>query len=77
MGCCLRSLKLEYIIIIIITGIGILIISKLMKNLRELEEENKKLRSEIKSKEVKFGKSFEHFVPFIKNFPGIKKKQFF
>lgn len=48
-----------------------------MKKLKELQQENKELKSQIKSKEVKFGKSFEHFVPFIKNFPGDKEKTVF
>lgn len=42
-----------------------------------LKAEIKKLNSSLKSSQVKFGKSFEHFVPFIKNFPGDKEKTVF
>ncbi len=45
-------------------------ISKLKKELREA-------LSLVKSKEVKFGKSFEHFIPFINNFPGDREKAVF
>lgn len=40
----------------------------------ELEEELKKYKFGIKSAYVKFGKSFENFVPFIHNFPGDREK---
>ncbi len=48
-----------------------------MKKLKQLKQENKKLKSAIKSKEVMFGKSFEHFVPFIKDFPADREKTVF
>ena len=35
------------------------------------------VQSLLKSKEVKFGKSLEHFVPFTKDFPADKEKTVF
>ncbi len=48
-----------------------------MKRLKELKAELKTSESKCKSAFVKFGKSFEHFVPFIKNFPGDREKTVF
>ena len=72
-----QEFKLEWIITITITAIGCFLVWKLMKSRKQLKQENKELRSKIKSKEVRFGKSFEHFVPFIKDFPGDKEKTVF
>jgi predicted Holliday junction resolvase-like endonuclease len=48
-----------------------------MRRLKELKDELKKAQSGLKSAFVRFGKSFEHFVPFIKNFPADKEKTVF
>ena len=60
------------------TGIGALLIWIIFrKKIKKLRKELKKSKSELKSCQVKFGKSFEHFVPFIKNFPGNREKTIF
>lgn len=66
-------------IIIIMFGAIIVwkLINKYKKRMRELKEELKKTQFELRSSRVKFGKSFEHFVPLIKNFPGDKEKTVF
>lgn len=50
---------------------------KLYQQIKELKSEVKKYKSQVKSKEVMFGKSFENFVPFIKDFPGNREKTIF
>lgn len=42
-----------------------------------LDKELKELKSQLKSQQVKFGKSFEHFVPFMDNFPADREKTIF
>lgn len=63
---------------IITTGIGMVLVWIFFrKKQSELLQELKEARSATRSAYVKFGKSFEHFVPFIKNFPGdLEKTQF-
>ena len=45
--------------------------------LLERREQIKELLHNIRSLRVRFGKTFEHFVPFIKNFPGDREKAVF
>jgi predicted Holliday junction resolvase-like endonuclease len=47
------------------------------KEISRLEEELGKYKFGIKSAYVKFGKSFENFVPFIHNFPSNKENAHF
>lgn len=69
---------IEIITGIIGMGIGSFLIWKyLKKQMTLLEEKVKKAQSETRSAYVKFGKSFEHFVPFTKNYPGNKEKSVF
>lgn len=42
-----------------------------------LQEQLGSLQRDLKSAYVKFGKSFEHFVPFIKDFPGDRERTVF
>ncbi len=66
--------------IITTTGISItaLIVFIIMRRkLIKIEEELKKSNFSLRSAYVKFGKSFEHFVPFTKNFPADKEKTVF
>ena len=66
------------ITIIIGIGIGALIVWKYTKNDMDLlKEEIKRYKFGIKSAYCKFGKTFEHFAPFTKNFPGDKEKSVF
>lgn len=65
------------IVEIVIIGIAAFIIWKLVKKIEEIRIHLKKAHSETRSAYVKFGKSFEHFVPFIKNFPGDRQKAVF
>lgn len=47
------------------------------KKNKELQQELKQSQSQLRSTYVKFGKSFEHFVPFIKDFPADREKTTF
>ena len=47
------------------------------KSHKKLEMELKQTQSKLKSAYVKFGKSFEHFVPFTKKFEGDLEKTIF
>lgn len=63
-----------------IIGIGLasFITWKLLsKKIKTLEETNKKQEFQLRSAYVKFGKSFEHFIPFCKDFPGDKENTVF
>ena len=63
-----------------IIGIGLtyyLVKKKFNSKIEELEKELKKYKFDVKSAYVKFGKSFENFVPFIKDFPGVKENTCF
>ena len=67
--------------IAIITGIALIIsivyLTVVLKKNKALEASLRELNSSLKSAFVKFGKSFEHFVPFSKDFPGDKQKTVF
>ena len=54
----------------IITIVAVYIAYRLFKSNKELTLELKQALSKVKSQQVKYGKSFEHFVPFIKDFPA-------
>lgn len=45
--------------------------------IKRLLNENQELRSLTKSQQVKFGKTFEHFVPFTADFPANKENTIF
>ena len=62
---------------IITIGISAVIIWLLWKRTKSLELSLKTSQSSLKSAYVKFGKSFEHFVPFIKDFPADREKTVF
>ncbi len=49
----------------------------IMNKNKHLQEQISNLERDVRSAYVKFGKSFEHFVPFIKNFPGDRNKTTF
>ncbi len=60
------------------SGITIFIVWRFFKRkIENLKSELKQSKSKLISAYVKFGKSFEHFVPFIKNFPGTKENTIF
>lgn len=65
------------IIEIITIGACSIIVWILYKRSKKLEKEINLYQSQLKSAYVKFGKSFEHFVPFIENFPADKEKTVF
>lgn len=69
----------KMIITLILGFIVILIIVILLyiKKINCLEEELEKANSLCKSQQVKFGKSFEHFVPFINDFPANRENTVF
>jgi predicted Holliday junction resolvase-like endonuclease len=48
----------------------IIYIYKQYKKNKVLQQDIKELNSLVKSQQVKYGKSFEHFVPFINDFPA-------
>lgn len=58
------------------TGAGIVYLL-LSKKSKSLENEVKQLGSKLKSAYVKFGKTFEHYAPLTKNFPGNKENAVF
>lgn len=66
-------------LIIAVTSVGMLGLGvyKLYSKNKILRLEIKTYLSKIKSQQVMFGKSFEHFVPFIKDFPGDREKTVF
>ena len=64
-------------IIIGIAGTSILVLRKSFLKVQETKEELEKIKYQLKSAYVRFGKSFEHFVPFIKDFPGNKERTTF
>lgn len=65
-------------IIIGISGATIFIVWKSFKRkIENLQSELKQSKSKLISAYVKFGKSFEHFVPFTKKFPGTKENTVF
>lgn len=55
---------------IITIAIASLLLWYLYKKIKQLKQDLKEALSKIKSQQVMFGKSFEHFVPFIKAFPA-------
>ncbi|MFW9872084.1 MAG: Holliday junction resolvase-like protein [Candidatus Thorarchaeota archaeon] len=58
--------------------IGSVIVWKYLNNkIESLNDEVKRYKFGIKSAYVKFGKSFENFVPFISNFPGNRENTTF
>jgi len=57
--------------------IELIVIYWLFKRNNRLVGDMKILDFKLRSAYVKFGKSFEHFVPFIKNFPADKEKTVF
>mgnify|MGYP001560745861 CR=1 FL=1 len=70
-----------YEIIGIVMGVIGLILFGLRRHYKKIieriGEELKETRFSLKSALVKFGKSFEHFVPFSNKFPGDKEKTVF
>lgn len=62
---------------IITITISAAIIWLLWKKNKSLEVSLKKTESSLRSAYVKFGKSFEHFIPFIKDFPADREKTVF
>ncbi len=66
------------VVITIIATVGIAVIGyityRLHKKSKCLEAELKKATFSLRSAYVRFGKSFEEFVPFCKDFPGDKEK---
>lgn len=52
------------------------IIHRLYKNLKQKDSEIKKYKFDIRSAYVKFGKTFEHFAPFTKDFTEEEKQGF-
>ena len=66
---------IEIITTIIGAGIGAFIVWKyLNKEMVLLKEVLKRYKFGIRSAYVKFGKTFEQYAPFTKNFPGDKNK---
>ena len=67
-------------IIEITLTIGMLILGyavhRLYKNIKQKDSEIKKYKFEIKSAYVKFGKTFEHFAPFSKDFTEEERRGF-
>ncbi len=61
-------------IIIGLVGIVLVWVIYLYKKISSLNLEIKKAESEIKSVQVRFGKTFEKFVPFITDFPVDREK---
>jgi len=61
--------------ILLIIGMGTLGVLAFWqyRKISKLNEELKEVNSLCKSQQVKYGKSFEHFVPFIKDFPASKE----
>jgi len=63
---------------VLVAGISSFIIWKIFnKKVKLLQEEVKGYEFKLKSAYVKFGKSFEHFIPFSKQFPGDREKTIF
>ena len=63
-----------------IVGISIssyFIVKHFSKKIKLLEEENKKYDFKIRSAYCRFGKTFEKFVPFTKDFPSDKERAVF
>lgn len=63
--------------IVIITIIFLVILGLLYNKLSKLKKELNEAKSLIKSQQVKYGKSFEHFVPFIDKFPADRENTIF
>jgi predicted Holliday junction resolvase-like endonuclease len=62
----------------IIWGIILAVIWNLLKKrYLEISLKLKETKSKLNSSYIRFGKSFEHFVPFTKNFPGNKENTVF
>ena len=66
-------MTLELIIGVLLFLILLLWIFKLKQSLKNLSEENSELKYKRKSMEIKYGKSWEQFVPFMKNFQYSKE----
>lgn len=68
---------IEEIIIVTVLIIMVIYISRKQKRIIELEGELSEIKHSLKSAYVKFGKSFEHFIPFSKEYPGNREKSVF
>ena len=66
-------LTLLGIVVFVATVIAVILYKRTMAQKQEIRE----LQSLVKSQQVKFGKSFEHFVPFTKDFPGNRENTVF
>ena len=64
-------------VLIIFLLILILVIYFLIKKIKSLSEINSQLQFDYKSMNVKHGKHFESFVPFMENYPGEKENTVF
>ena len=69
-------MTIETILFFVATGAA-LVAWKFYKQNKELQEQLRQSQSSLHSAFVKFGKSFEHFVPFTKDFPSDKEKTVF
>ena len=69
-------MNLTYILLVIIFVL-IIILFVLTNHITSLIKQNKKLKFDYQSKNVKHGKSFEHFVPFTPEFEQIADKNNF
>ncbi|MEK6914983.1 MAG: Holliday junction resolvase-like protein [Nanoarchaeota archaeon] len=56
-----------------IIGIAVYFISRTVRQNKTIQTELDKCKHDLRSAYVKFGKTFEHFAPFTKDFPGSKE----
>ncbi len=65
------------LITILIVLILLFMYLNLRKKFRKLNEVNEGLMFELRSTRVKHGKNWEHFIPFMEDFPGDKENAVF
>ncbi len=65
------------IVTIAIIIIGIVVSYWQYRKNKQLHQYVQDLQSQVKSQQVKYGKSFEHFIPFIQDFPADREKTVF
>lgn len=63
--------------VLLATFIALKIKTHYKKILESIREELKETKNKLRSAFIKFGKSFENFIPFIENFPGDQDKTVF
>lgn len=68
---------IEEIIFVIALIIMVIYLSRKQMKLKEVQKELEEYKHLYKSGLVKFGKSFEHFIPFSKEYPGNREKSVF